>query len=364
MQRGNSFALAAILALSSAACKEIAPQSPAFFASPAQLQLHSEIGRLSPVTAVLEHGDRVELIEKRRRMVRVRTGSGTLGWADSADLLDELQWAKFKQLNQAASRMPAQGKVAPFALLNVHTDPNRSAPSFFQAPAESPLEVMGHRVTPRAPYDPRYEAGFDPDKVPPDAPLDDWHLLRLPDGRLGWALSRLVYFVLPDEILLQANGAPIMAALPLGFIEDETGRRQHWLLCTVTARNKSFDYDVVKAILWNARRHRYESVFTLKEIAGFYPAAVPPAADAALDSTAGPAGFSILVGIGELTREKRSFVFRNGRPVVASTETVTLPAPVRPKREDYRTSSSEPATPAEPAYWQRLRERWIRAWSL
>jgi hypothetical protein len=345
-----------------------APLAERLYVAPMKLELRAQLGLQAKVTALALHGDRVEVMERRRRFARVRLDSGAMGWVNSTDLLNDQQWAKLRLLSQESDKMPVQGMAAPFEKLNVHTDPNRQSPSFYVAAEEEPVQVVGHIVTPRVEHDPRYAAGFDPARVPEGAPVDDWHLVRVHSpgedrplaNNAGWVLSRLLFFRIPDAVTQQANGAAIMAAISLGSVEDD-GPKQHWLMATIKSRNQDHEFDMVRVLIWNAARHRYDIQFLQKDLVGYYPIDVKPA-------QVGLSGFSLLVRTGELERERRTYAFGKpgggNRPKLVGTETIALPKPEPAKKEDYAVPiQAEPRTPDTPPYWQRLRMRWREAWT-
>ena len=63
------------------------------YTAPATLNLRAELGLRAETTATLEHGQRLEILETRRKFVKVRTDSGAEGWTDSALLLTQQQIA-------------------------------------------------------------------------------------------------------------------------------------------------------------------------------------------------------------------------------------------------------------------------------
>jgi hypothetical protein len=363
-------AILLLLALCCVACAPVGSAAPELlYVAPIKLELREQLGLQAKISGIAIHGDRVTVVERRRRFVRVQLGAGAKGWVDGADLLNEQQWAKLERLAAQSAALPVQAVAAPLDAMNVHTDPNRDAPSFYIAAEEEAVEIVGHIVTPRVDHDPRYAAGYDPTKVPNGSPVDDWHLIRVggPSAsdrpqQAGWVLSRLLYIRVPDAVTQQANGAPIFAALSLGqALDGEDGAmHDHWLMATATSRNQRYEFDTLRVMPWNPNRHRYDVMFLQKELIGFYPIQLEaPTPGAAF------AGFSVLVETGELQRERRHYTFPKGsnRPKLVATDAITMPKPEPPRREDYVAPLPvAPVEPAEPPYWRRVRTRWRGAW--
>ena len=101
------------------------------------------------MVATLQHGERLEVLETRRRFVRVRTAKGVEGWTDANYLLSQQQVSDLDRLAEFAAKLPSQGKGTTYDALNVHTAPSRQAPSFTQIPEGGAVEVLVHRVSPR-----------------------------------------------------------------------------------------------------------------------------------------------------------------------------------------------------------------------
>src|ERR1700720_931373 len=207
------------------------------YVGPLTLNLRKDLASKSPPAGEAKHGDRVDILETRRRFVRVRTSQGLEGWTDSTFLLSSQQMDELRQLADGASKLPSFGAASAYDALNMHTEPSRQSPSFFQIPEGAPMEVVGHRVTLRVqpiaqapvqrrqaptkkskakesklaalalPPAPRPLLPPDwqeisrptikdlPDYTPPLAPpppaLDDWNLVRTRDGKAGWVLARM-----------------------------------------------------------------------------------------------------------------------------------------------------------------------------
>src|SRR4051794_28063320 len=77
-----------------AGCKKETSKSPSIgtaFAGPITLNLRAEISPSAKVIATAKHGEKVDILQVRRRFVRVRTPGGQEGWTDSRNLLSAKQ---------------------------------------------------------------------------------------------------------------------------------------------------------------------------------------------------------------------------------------------------------------------------------
>lgn len=154
-QSASYIALAIVCLLGVSACSDGPQKAPAIaeaFAGPMTLNIREEISLKSPVAATVKHGDKLEVLQVRRRFMRVRTATGAEGWCDSERLLTTDQMDHLQAVADIAAKLPVQGEGTVFDARNVHTEPHRLAPSFYQLKEEERFQVLGHRLMERGPY--------------------------------------------------------------------------------------------------------------------------------------------------------------------------------------------------------------------
>src|SRR5664279_4186246 len=100
------------------------------FIAPGTLNLRSELSQKNATVAVLKHGERVQILEVRRRFVRIRTAQKAEGWADSSQLLTPEQMAQIRRDAEHALTLPSEGSATVFEALNIHLEPSRLSPAF------------------------------------------------------------------------------------------------------------------------------------------------------------------------------------------------------------------------------------------
>jgi uncharacterized protein YgiM (DUF1202 family) len=392
-------ALLSVLTLAS--CQEHAsseePSIGVAYAGPATLSLRKELSSRSAASIAVPHGEELQILETRRRFVRVRTSSGVEGWTDENLLLSAQQMDALRRLSVRTAQLPSEGSATAVDTLNVHTEAARSSPSFYQIAENGSVEVVGHSITPRqaqpatslniarpntakkakskltkttplisAPPRPGPPANWReisrprakdlPGYVVPVAaavPTDDWSLVRTKDGRAGWVLSRMLYMSVPDDIAKYAEGHRVTAYLILGDVKDGDEVKHNYLWTTVASGNKCCEFDSFRVFVWSTKRHRYETAFVERNVAGFYPvelAQIPSGDDS---------GFSLRVEDKDGTLYKRTYAFTGYHVRLVSREPVAAAA----------TAAEEPraSVPAAPAYaapsvWAQMTDRVKRLW--
>jgi hypothetical protein len=291
---------------------------------PLTVNLRKDLASKSPPVATVNHGDKLDVLELRRRFIKVRTAQGIEGWTDSNLLLTDQQMEDLRHLAEGAAKLASQGKATPFDVLNMHSAPARQSPSFFQIAEGESVEVIGHRLAPHiAAPEPAHlpapvkraapskkqkakearAAQAPPMPVPPAPPrnwqelskpratelpgahaaqptaaaaapqFDDWNLVRTKDGKVGWVLARMLTMSIPDEVAQYAEGHRITAYLPLGEVQEK-GRDQakhNWLWTTSSAGQHPFEFDSFRVFVWSTKRHHYETAYIERNVQGFYP---------------------------------------------------------------------------------------------
>ena len=309
-----------LLSLSTSCHTDFTPQRPALaiaYIAPISTGIRKEISLKSPVVTVVKHGDKVGILEQRRRFVLVRAPNGKEGWTDFRQLITPDQMAEMNALLRRASDLPSQGKATTFEPVNMHAEPGRASPSFYQLREGVHVEVIGHKLSPRV----QVAAGPPPrliplppkpvkhvkedtrksrlrpppppapgvpanlielsktDVAPPPTqdqngkplPMDDWTQVRTEDGKVGWVLSRMLNMAIPDEVAQYAEGHRITSYFNMGLVHDGDITKPNWLWTTQSKDNASYDFDSFRYFIWNPRHHRYETAYIQRKVIGYYP---------------------------------------------------------------------------------------------
>lgn len=254
-------ALALLLALTSCARGPSEPKSLGYgYVGPVSLNLRDDLGLGGVTAGTVQHGTRLEILEKKRKFVRVRTATGVEGWTDSTLLLTEAQMNDLRNLAKHAAAMPSQGMATVFDKLNIHTGPDRAAPSFAQINEGEDVEVLAHRVSTRV---------VDGEKTP----YEDWFLVRTEGGSAGWVLLRMLMMKVPDEIIQYASGQYIMAYKPIAELRNPaTGEMKTvWVWTTNTTSKLPHDFDGFRIFYFNWKRNRWETSYSERNLRGHYP---------------------------------------------------------------------------------------------
>ncbi len=358
------------------------------FAGPSTLALRQEINPRSPVVATAQHGDRLEIIQQRRRFLKVRTAKGQEGWTDERLLLSTGEVARLKRFNQQARGLPSQGTATTYDALNVHTEPSRYSPSFVQVKTGEKFDVIGHELAPRKapPRAPLVKAAPKPvpatkavkppkiplppapqppppprdwlalsktdlpkeeEKDPEPEPVDDWSLVRTAGGQSGWILTRRAFMAIPDEVAQYAEGRRITSYFPIGEVRDGDQVKKIWLWTTIEQSLQPYDFDSYRVFTWNLRRHRYETAYIQRRVKGYFPTLVESP------------GFSVCLETGGgRVRRVYSLV---GNTVRAAGEKPCV-APTLEKTPDAASlliAQSKADEPAKPSLYNRMKDRLV-----
>jgi uncharacterized protein YgiM (DUF1202 family) len=374
------------------------------FAGPLNLNIRQEITPNSKVVATLHHGDHVDIIQVKRRFVKIRTKQGVEGWTDQRQLMSADQMKELQDFAVAASRLPAQGKATVYATLNIHSEPNRFSPAVYQIAEGVPVEVISHKVAGRLaqpppdskrsplikPPEPRAKKKKDKDKEkalrPPEPPaptapanwlelskmgradsdndgivddkeekptepvrLEDWTLVRTKEGKAGWVLTRMLTMSIPDEVAQYAEGKRITSYFSLGTVHDDELNvdKHNWLWTTRHEEPAPYQFDSFRVFFWNRKKHRYETYYIEKGVEGYFPVEAKP----------GPAPvFSVIVrddDDGKLY--KKTFTFVGYKFFLTSKTPYTMPAEPEHAKGIQIAQNTTPEPETKPSFTDRLR---------
>ncbi|MBI3698564.1 MAG: SH3 domain-containing protein, partial [Acidobacteria bacterium] len=120
-------ALALAFVLLSSACRKQEPsRAPAIgegYVAPETLSLRKEIPLNSGTVTTVKRSERVEILQHRRRFVKVRTASNQEGWTEQSQLLTPEVYAQIAQMAKDAAGLPSWGSFRARDKLNLHMEP-------------------------------------------------------------------------------------------------------------------------------------------------------------------------------------------------------------------------------------------------
>ena len=265
------------------------------FAGPNELPLRQDVSLRSPVITTVKHGEKLEVLDRRRRFLQVRTKAQTIGWVDIKLLISAKQMDQLDDLAKKYKSAPSMGVATVFDIVNVHTDPNRYSPTFLQILEKERFDVIGHRVVVRVPYQgetieiedlspktqPKKKRAKKEPAIPPPPspaapkppadwldmsrskveaepgkpveakPMDDLVMIRNKDGRVGWVLTNAIFLEVPDDVAQYAEGSRITSYFPMGEVTDEGTKHNHWLWTTQSQKYAPFEFDGLRLFTYN-----------------------------------------------------------------------------------------------------------------
>lgn len=228
----------------------------------------------SPVLSVLGFDTEVTVLGTHRSFVQVRTEAGLEGWVADALLLDRRLRSELAMLTLEAASLPGQGSARARDTLNVHTEPYRWAPTFYQLIKDERFEVLDRMLVDRLPA-----AAADGTGRHAPTGEDYWYLVRIP-GRdaVGWLLANMVYPDIRADLLALAGGQPIVAHFRIGGPgagpANETPEVRIWLQSG--SRGQIHDFDRLRILRWDSRRERWIVIRQTSGLNGYLPVEILP----------------------------------------------------------------------------------------
>jgi hypothetical protein len=107
--------------------------------------------------------------------------------------------------------------------------------------------------------------------------MEDWWLVRGPQGQTGWVLSRMMDIDIPQEIAGLAENQRYVAAYLLRTVDDPdskfaNGKAPEYVAVTNAWKDGlPYDFDQVRVFTWNTKKHRYEGAMRERGIEGYLP---------------------------------------------------------------------------------------------
>ena len=289
------------------------------YVSAAETSLRDRVATLYNKVGTVHNGDRVEVLEKQRRFLRVRTDSGQEGWIEERSLVPQDIYDGFVKLAQDNASTPVQAYGTTRAELNMHLTPSREAEHLYQLTDGEKIVILRRATAPKNPpktptlattatpakpgakqpktsektksgksetkpaakeaaasITPTAEGEHPSDEPPPPPPvMEDWYLVRTSSGHVGWVLLRMVDLDIPLDIAQYSEGQRIIGYFVLNTV-DEDGQQepQYLVLLNEPKDGLAWDYNQIRVFTRNRPRHRYETAYRERDMEGYLPVTV------------------------------------------------------------------------------------------
>jgi hypothetical protein len=292
------------------------------YVSAAETSLRDRVATMYNKMGTVHNGDRVEVLEKQRRFLRVRTDGGQEGWIEERSLVPQDVYDGFQKLAQDDANTPVQAHGTTRAELNMHVTPSREAEHLYQLKDGEKVEIIkratAEKNPPKAPSPPKPKPSTNsktpgtspkPDspqpasqqpvatapsaapaaakpaakgtaaaKEPPPPPkpiMEDWYLVRSSSGHVGWVLLRMVDLDIPVEVAQYAEGQRIMGYFVINTVEEDGKQQpQYLVLLNEPKDGLAWDYNQIRVFTRNRAKHRYETAYRERNLEGYLPAKV------------------------------------------------------------------------------------------
>jgi SH3-like domain-containing protein len=245
------------------------------YVSAPQAFLRDRVAAVYNKTGTVKNGDRVEVIDREKRFVKVRTATGVEGWIEQRYVIPQQTYDSFQKLSQQHQNEVLQATGTTRNETNLHIEPGRESEHLYLLPAGTKVSILARGTAEKAGMVGAASPTAKRDNKPAGPVLEDWWLIRDAQGRAGWLLARMVDLDVPLEIAQYAEGERFVGFFALNEVQDGDRKvAQYLALLTEPKDGQPFDYDKVHVFTWNVKRHRYETAYRERNLNGVLPVTV------------------------------------------------------------------------------------------
>jgi hypothetical protein len=240
------------------------------YVSEQQVFLRDRVAQVYNKTGLVKNGDRVDVLDRDRRFVKIRTATGVEGWIEQRFLIGQPIFDAFLKLKNDHQSDPVQSMGTTRNDTNLHVSPGRDTDHLYRLTTGTKVAVLarGTAQKPGAVAPPSKKGGE------PGGPVfEDWWLVRDDQQHVvGWVLSRMVDLDVPLEIAQYAEGQRFVGFYALNEVQDGAKKVPQYLaLITEPKDGLPYDFDQARVFTWNVRKHRYETAYREHGLNGFLP---------------------------------------------------------------------------------------------
>jgi SH3-like domain-containing protein len=266
-----ALALAALLPV--LGCRGVTRTKEYAYVNVPQVTLRDRVATVYNKTGTVTNGERVEVLDRQKRFVRVRTEKGEEGWVEERYLEPEKLFHDLQVLAARYARSPVQGHAIARVELKLHLAPARDSASLYRLAENDKVELLQRTTAAKPGPAPEAKPGAPPGEPPPEPALEDWWLVRDPSGHAGYVISRMLDIDVPLDVAQYAEGQRIVGAFVLNQVKDESGKEvpQYLMVMTDSKDGLPYDFNQLRVFTWNVKRSRYETAYREHGLFGLLP---------------------------------------------------------------------------------------------
>jgi SH3-like domain-containing protein len=234
------------------------------YVSAPQVSLRDRVAAVYNKAGLVKNGERVEVLDRDRRFVKIRAAGGVEGWMEQRYLVNQKVYDQIQKLTQDSQNDPVQGQGSTHSGTNLHVEPGRDAEHLYQLAQGEKVQIL-RRSTAEKPGSVAAPVRSSPkrdEKIAPKPIVEDWWLVRDTHARVGWVLARMVDLDLPLDVAQYAEGQRVVAYFMLDEVRDGDKKVPQYLTVLTEPRDGlPFDFNQIRVFTWNVKRHRYETAY-------------------------------------------------------------------------------------------------------
>ncbi len=279
------------------------PEGKYVYVTVKQAFLRDRVAAVSNRTGEVQNGEKLRVLDRARRMIKVRSPRGEVGWMEEAKTADQALMDQFDVLKEQHAKDSSIATAVTRDEVYLHVAPGRETEKFFRLAEGEKLNLLvratvakpGAAAAPRPVTPPatalktaKAKDGGTPAAVPEGPPppvMEDWWLVRDGKGETGWIYARMMDVEEPDALARYAEGQRIVGAYILAHVEDPesnivsngqtvTSIPEYVTVLSPFKAGLPYDFNQVRIFSWNLKKHRYETAFRQRNIAGYLPVVV------------------------------------------------------------------------------------------
>ena len=227
-----------------------------------QVYLRDRVAAVSNRVGLVTNGQALEVVERGKRFIKVRTPKGEVGWLEEHSVIDDKLYGQFQDLDKKYAQAPVIATGTLRDDRNLHILPGRNTDHFLLIPGNAKLQLLARGTVAKAaapgflpivpkpstpkPSDSKTSPGTatspssakpntpatapkavappspapTPAPSPAPVPMEDWWLVRDASGHTGWLLAGGIDTDVPEEIGGYAEGQRIVGAYAIAKVMD------------------------------------------------------------------------------------------------------------------------------------------------